>query len=129
MPDSEKYAISAAEQIMSACVAQDLGLRGLPELAYVFIPVLGARRIVTVKRGMTGYIQVQCNEESDWCDGFANAVAHKLNAKAGVGPVEMAAMAAGAQYGWDIPLADPRRYTAEMRRRLESERMAALLLQ
>lgn len=130
MPDSEEYAVSAADQMMAACVAQDLGLRGLPEFAYVCEPALGpGQRIVAVKRGMTGYLPVEFLEDPEWNDGFACAVAHKFNAQIGVGPVEAAAMAAGARYGWEVPSADPRRYTAEMRRRLESERMAALLLQ
>lgn len=78
-----------------------------PMKCFVFTPANGALAVIT--RGEPGYRLV--NHDVNRRDGAA--AADLLNEALGVSKAHVAAMTAGAVFGWDHPAADPRRYNKD----------------
>ena len=73
----------------------------LPEQCYFRLQSTG--EVVLLKRGETGYFSVT----------KPGIDPTKMNVTLGVTPAQVAAMKAGAMFGWDCPAANPANYNAE----------------
>lgn len=93
-------------------VAAD-NLAKLPELCYVLLEHNApGKRIAIISAGESGYYPTKLDDNpSLGVDQLRTVVSH-LNRRLGVTPAQAEAMFVGSLFGWDVPGADPDRYSA-----------------
>jgi len=75
----------------------------LPELCYTTLPS-NQGQVIAIRRGEPGYYPI-----------VTALTAEELNGDANITAAQISAMLAGSLFGWDVPGADPERYTADGR--------------
>ena len=80
-------------------------MSNLPEMCYILNPSNGA--LVVVKNGELGYFECDLSTEDK---GANHTLMRELNKRLGITPSQLAAMAAGTLFGWNVPAANPEIY-------------------
>jgi len=78
-------------------------LHRLPELCYTTLPSNPAQ-VIAIRRGVPGYYPIE-----------TALTAEELNGDADISAAQVSAMLAGSLFGWEVPGADPERYTVDGR--------------